>query len=227
MITYKGIKIFFINKKIEASISLARLVYVAPIITLYLIILAIIILALKEIFILKEIFRFEIFIFKIPTGISKSPISNVILGKLLIYFFIMLGVADLSILVLDRYVYKHIFNNIEDFKILAPGYFTDGRQQFIERKAKSPKHSRLYPEKLLVFGVIFILFDTFYKLFMNHNPDLKLLLVGISMVLISIGIWKYISFKADEFDEKSDFDDEKSDFDDEKDKPENPPYRSD
>ena len=92
---------------------------------------------------------------------------------------------------------------IKNFEKLAPESFTDNRRDFIEDKANSPEHSKLYPERLLVFGVIFILLEIFSKLFSDDGQDLNLLLVGISMVLISIGIWKYLSFKADK--SKSDF----------------------
>lgn len=198
------LRIFIRKKFIEFSITLSRWVYAAPIITLYFIILAIIVAALMDIFTVN-----------IP-GIISNPsnnstifslnpekISKDIINKLLIYFFIMLGVVDLSILVLDRYVYKHIYTSIKNFEKLAPESFTDNRRDFIEDKANSPEHSKLYPERLLVFGVIFILLEIFSKLFSDDGQDFNLLLVGISMVLISIGIWKYLSFKADK--SKSDF----------------------
>lgn len=199
----KKLRIYRKKRIIGFSITLSRWVYAAPIITLYFIILAIIVAALMDIFTVNipgiisnpsnnsTINNSTIF------SLNPEEISKDIINKLLIYFFIMLGVVDLSILVLDRYVYKHIYTSIKNFEELAPESFTDERRDFIEDKANSPEHSKLYPEKLLVFGVIFILLEIFSKLFSDDGQDLKVLLVGISMVLISIGIWKYLSFKAD------------------------------
>ena len=197
------------RKKIEFSITMARWAYVWPIVTLYFIILAIIIIVICGI-ILAFIDIFS------PNDLSKiiseDVTSNIkkMTGVLLLYFFIMLGIVDLSILVLDRYVYKHISKTMEEFdkslssgrfeefdKSLSSGRFEDDRRDFIDKKAKCPEHSKSYPEKVLVFGVIFILLEIFSKLFGDATPDYKLLLVGISMVLISIGIWKYLSFKSD------------------------------
>lgn len=123
---------------------------------------------------------------------------------ILVTFFIMLGIVDLTILVLHRYVYKHIDNLISDLNKLAPDYFSDSREIIITKEMKKPNESKLYPERLLIFGIVIILLD-FASQLLNHEVelDLKIILIGISMVLISIGIWKYLSFQADEFVEKS------------------------
>lgn len=195
----RGYKFSIYSKKkiIRVALFFADLVYVGPMIVLYTIGLIFISVSLFELFpsivsILSE---------KIPGEYFKSIFE--IKFDILVTFFIMLGIVDLSILVLHRYVYKHISNLILDLNKLAPGYFSDSREIIIKNEEKNPNETKLYPERLLIFGIIIILLDIASKLFKDNGHDLKIILIGISMVLISIGIWKYLSFQADEFVEKS------------------------
>ena len=221
-IIYNKMRIIYKNRKIQLSITFANIILIVPIMVLYLIIFAIIVIAFMALglsctemgllFTEKDLLFTEnglLFTEKVPVNNSTISSSNFgvilknITNRLLIYLFIMLVVVDLSALILDRYVYKHILVTIENFEKLAP--FTDVRKDFIEDKAKSSGISKLYPEKLLIFGVIFILLEIFSKLFSDNGQGLIVILVGISMVLTSIGIWKYLSFKADKSDNNSDF----------------------
>ena len=177
-------RIFCKNKIICVALSLANLIYVIPMFMLFVITFALIV------------------VLVLGPVIPEYPIVSE-KYTILVTFFIMLGIVDLSILVLHRYVYKHINNLILDLNELAPEYFSDSREIIIKREMDKPNESKLYPERLLIFGVVIILLDFAYKLLTDEVPDLKIILVGISMVLISIGIWKYLSFKADEFDRNS------------------------
>lgn len=193
--------IYYKKQKICFALFLANIMYVIPMIALFFIIFIFIVVSILGLLIPNLIDD--------PRNIF-TIIVNYLIGlknvqyDILVTFFIMLGVVDLTILVLHRYVYKHIDNLISDLNKLAPDYFSDSRQIIIDEEMNKPNESKLYPERLLIFGIVIILLDFASKL-LNHKVelDLKIILIGISMVLISIGIWKYLSFQADEFVEKS------------------------
>ena len=208
--------IIFKKKVICFALFLANLMYVLPMLALFIIIFIFVVVCVLESVTPTLIADPQILESVTPTLIADPQNKVTILVNyfitleiynILLTFFIMLGIVDLSILVLHRYVYKHIYNLILDLNKLAPGYFSDSREIIIRKEVDKPNESKLYPERLLIFGVVIILLDFAHKLLsdttLDFTLDLKIILVGISMVLISIGIWKYLSFKADESDRNS------------------------
>lgn len=149
------------------AIFIIKILYIFPIMLFFFILIAIGLLSMKE-------------IFSTSTIINEAKISIEIIDKLIIYFFLMLALIDFSILILQEYVRPLVIPTEEPT---------------MEEKCF---RNKIYLEKLMIFGMILIILDIFSKIFSNGNDqDIKTVLIGVSIVIISIGIWKYLSFKAE------------------------------
>ena len=162
---------YTIKKDVEPRFKLyiVKLLFIFPIVLLFFIIFAF------GFFSVTEVFTYNNYSFSINT----SEISVGIADKLLVYFFIMLALVDFGTLILQEYVRPLLFPPNEP-----------------PLELKYLKH-KMYLEKLMVFGIIIIVLDTFSKIFTSKNQDSTNILIGVSLLLISISIWKYLSLKAE------------------------------
>jgi len=126
----------------------------------------------------------NLFNYNFPIFLDQDPLNDAAVEKLLIYFFIFLAIIDLNGLVFKHYVHPFISG----------------------KNIGSSFSEKRYLEKLLVFGAIIILLDMFPKLFKDDNNNIYLayILFAVSFVIISIGIWKFLSIKAEKYVQKSD-----------------------
>lgn len=160
---------------------IVKLFYISPIVILFCITVAFSILALTNIFTIDfntnshDILENSNYYIG-PIGIAEEKLNKDVAEKLLVYFFIFLALIDLNALVLRFHVRPLLTGN-----------------------PIPPQSEKRYLETLLVFGVIIIILEIFSKLFTENNQSLPLILISLSIILISISVWKYYSLKSEHF----------------------------